>query len=66
MKHECGLDQLSEKISFKDCNTEEIKKNVVGKIIEETTPFLEPDCPRTYHALTRDLITNEIFRRVEP
>jgi CubicO group peptidase (beta-lactamase class C family) len=39
---------------------------VVGKLIEETEPFFRPGSDRVYHALTKDFITNEIFRRVEP
>jgi len=43
-----------------------IKKNMIGKIIEEA-PFLKVnECKRIYHAFTQDLVTNEIFRRVQP
>ena len=49
--------------------------NMIGEIIEESEPFYytkaKQDNPenveeRSYHAATRALILNEIFRRVEP
>ena len=62
-------------MDFEWLKTENIKKNLVGEIIESDTPFwlseekrkdpLNVD-ERQYHAVTRDWITNEIFRRVEP
>ena len=54
--------------------TKGIKNNYIGKIIEDSAPFWQTqaksDDPRhvnerAYEALTRDLLTNEIFRRVE-
>ena len=39
----------------------------MGKIIEDETPRKFPHgMTRAYHALTKDWISNEIFRRVEP
>lgn len=39
---------------------------MIGQVIEKSQACLIPEAPRTYHAFTKDLITNEIFRRVEP
>ena len=46
---------------------EQIKKNSIGKIIEDDTPawVFEPK-EGYYHAVTRDWVSNEIFRRVDP
>lgn len=50
-----------------DAFTENLKANKVGSVIErETMDFMKDTTdPRLYHTLTRDLISNEIFRRVE-
>lgn len=46
---------------------ENLKKNSIGKIIEQEPPQEFPHgAKRSYHAMTKDLIANEIFRRVEP
>ena len=39
-------------------------KNSIGKMIEEMEP--QNKGKRIYHSLTRDLLLNELFRRVEP
>lgn len=44
--------------------TEGIKQNLCGKIIEDTKTIKFGESPCRYHALTRDLVSNEIFRRV--
>ena len=51
--------------------TEGIKQNKVGEVIEqETLDYPDsanyPGIRAEYHALTRDVIGNEIFRRVHP
>jgi len=49
--------------------TENIKKNDLGKFIEEQQLHWPPDASgtrREYHGLTRGWILNEIFRRVHP
>jgi hypothetical protein len=46
--------------------TENIKQNSLGRIIENHKPTYLAFGKRMYHAGTRDLVTNEIFRRVEP
>lgn len=38
----------------------------MGKVIEDTHPHRVPFVTRAYHSLTKDMIANEIFRRVEP
>ena len=66
MRHEAGLDKLGKKVEINDTMTEAIKANKLGKMIEEE-PYQEyPEgLERVYHTLTRDWITNEIFRRVD-
>ena len=39
---------------------------MIGKVIEDTQPYIKAETPFTYHAVSKDWITNEIFRRVEP
>jgi len=56
-----------QKLDLKWTLTENIKKNMVGKVIENETPRKMPHgATRSYHTFTKDWITNEIFRRVEP
>ena len=48
---------------------ENIKENVVGKVIEaekQELPPLSLGTDREYHAVTRGHILNEILRRVDP
>ena len=67
LRHEAGLFKLYKPIEVAKLNTANIKNNEVGKIIEDTTPEkMKHDMVRNYHGFTRDLIMNEIFRRVEP
>ena len=56
-------------------NTEGIKQNYLGALLETDTNFwysLEKEADplgveeRVYHAFSKDWISNEIFRRVEP
>ena len=65
MRHEAGLAVIPEQAKVEDLQTENIKKNCVGKYYEGAKPIFAP-CKRQYHAFGRDWITNEIFRRVEP
>ena len=51
---------------MEDCFSENIKNNSIGKVIEETTPVYNTGNERAYHAATRDWLSNEVFRRVEP
>ena len=66
MRHEAGLHRFHKLVKLEDCFTENIKKNSIGSIIETDTSIKSPGIGRHYHAVTRDWITNEIFRRVEP
>ena len=43
-----------------------IKANSIGKVIENDVSFNYPGSKRRYHMMSRDWISNEIFRRVEP
>lgn len=54
-------------IACEDNFTENLKKNAQGEIIEKQAAHPLPHgAKRIYHAISRDCITNEIFRRVEP
>jgi hypothetical protein len=66
MRHEGGLHRLHKLLEIEDCWPENIKKNSIGKIIETDTAIWPEGFPRRYHAVNRDWISNEIFRRVEP
>ena len=66
LRHEAGLEKFEETIQKEWTQTENVKKNMIGAVIEKTTPFWRKDSKRVYHAITRDWINNEIFRRVEP
>ena len=67
MRHDSGLAGLSEPIEFNWAWTENIKQNKIGALIEkEPLHYLPHGIKRVYHSVTRDLLTNEIFRRVEP
>ena len=65
LRHDAGLNKFSKKIDLEWCSTENIKKNVMGEIIEDEPKQFFPETERCYHALTKDWITNEIFRRVD-
>ncbi len=69
LRHEAGLAKWTGKIKFEDLQTENIKTNAVGRVIESEPsrfPDEEYETVREYHGLTRGWILNEIFRRVEP
>ena len=66
LRHEAGLVNFVREIEPEQLSRKSIKKNEIGKIIEDSTPVYPPDTKRSYHALTRGCILNEIFRRVEP
>ena len=51
---------------MKDLTTENIKNNIVGKVFEDCKSCYVPNHRRTYHSGTKDMIMNEVFRRVEP
>ena len=67
LRNEAGLFKLHKPIETEKLLTNNIRANEVGRIIEEDTPEIMKDgLIRNYHGYTRDLITNEIFRRIEP
>jgi CubicO group peptidase (beta-lactamase class C family) len=68
MRHEAGLANFDTSLDMEDLFAENIKQNVVGRIIEQHAPSFESPGggKREYHALTRGWIVNELFRRVDP
>jgi CubicO group peptidase (beta-lactamase class C family) len=66
-RHSAGLFKLPVELEYEWTLTDNIKQNKIGKIIEESQYIKLPDeLKGQYHHFTCDLITNEIFRRVEP
>ena len=68
MRHEAGLASFSASMELEDLLTANIKKNTVGRIIENhIQKFPKGDNrKREYHAVTRGWIVNEVFRRADP
>ncbi|NNC54809.1 MAG: beta-lactamase family protein [Pseudomonadales bacterium] len=68
MRHEAGLANFDTSIDIEDLFTENIKKNAIGKIIEQHRQSYDESTgsKREYHALTRGWIVNEVFRRADP
>ena len=68
LRHEGGMPWFHKTIPVADLLPEQIKKNSVGRIIEEQGLMFPPEewGPREYHEATRGYILNEVFRRVEP
>ncbi len=67
MRHEARMHVLQERIQLDWMQTRAIKENRIGRVIEtDTMQELPEGAERTYHVFSKDLITNEIFRRVEP
>ncbi len=68
MRHEGGLAALQTSIDPEHLLAENLKKNHVGKLIEDHPPKFRTGggSRREYHAVTRGWIANEIFRRVDP
>ena len=71
MRHEGGMVRFNQALEADWLTTEGIKENKVGQIIEkETLDYPDsseyPGIKREYHSETRDIIGNEIFRRVHP
>jgi CubicO group peptidase (beta-lactamase class C family) len=65
MRHEAGMSKFGKKVKVKNTWPENIKRNKIGKIIENEKIERPLGYYRAYHATTRDWISNEIFRRVE-
>ena len=74
LRHEAGLTNLCRLLQKTDALRPSIKKNALGKVIEDTELNFPADnlnedgseSKRKYHALTRGFILNEIHRRVDP
>lgn len=68
MRHEAGLVEFKEAFPMEYIARENIKKNKIGEIIEQSTQkFKNPaQSKREYHSITRCYILNEIVRRVDP
>jgi hypothetical protein len=66
MRHEGGMYRLHKQLLAEDAYTENIKQNSIGKVIETDTGIWPPGHVRQYHGVSRDWISNEIFRRLEP
>lgn len=66
MRHEAGLARFAKPIPTEYLTAENIRKNKVGEIIEEEKIEIPEGYTRVYHAVNRDWISNEVFRRVEP
>ena len=67
MRHEAGMPKIGEKaIHFDQMTTEAIKNGSMSKIIEPMKPFWPKGSRREYHTMSRDWISNELFRRIEP
>lgn len=67
MRHEGGLAAFDRSIDPEHLYTENLKRNLVGALIEHHRPrFRKVGSRREYHAVTRGWIANELFRRVDP
>ena len=74
MRHEGGLTTFKHSFQWNEFSREDIKKNVIGRVIEQCKAEFprnhsNPDdtiSKRSYHTHTRGLILNEIVRRVDP
>ncbi len=66
LRHESGLANLDTALDAEDVCTENIKRNTVGRVIENHGLDFSPTGRREYHAITRGWIVNEVFRRVDP
>ena len=67
LKHEGQMEKFDAPMKAENNFTENLKKNLQGELIEKQAPHPLPHgCKRIYHGFTRDCITNEVFRRVEP
>ena len=71
LRHESGLSSFNYIHKDQDILRENLKKNSIGKIIEECNQYFPKapngiDTKRAYHGITRGFILNEIVRRVDP
>ena len=67
VSHEAGLHRLPMPMQLEWAQADAIRQNAIGKIFEQEAPHQLPHgAKRIYHSMTKDLLTNELFRRVEP
>jgi len=69
LRHEAGMAYLQRALTFEELSHDGIKANKVGKVLEEEKQHFPPEklgSDRDYHACTRGVIMNEVFRRVHP
>lgn len=69
LRHESGLDVLSEPIPWKVFIDPDNKDDPLSKRIERSTPKWNTAAgpsKRSYHAITRGLILNELVKKVDP
>lgn len=69
LRHESGLANLQGSFRPEALLRENIKRNEVGALIEAEGQVFPPEefgSPREYHAFSRGLILNEVFRRLDP
>ncbi len=67
MRHEAGLQDFNHTLDPEQLLNENLKNNSVGSVVENLPARISsnPDMKRSYHALTRGWVANEIYRRVE-
>lgn len=68
MRHSAGLANFNQSVEPEHLQTQHLKENKVGEVIEAQTPRFPGDGSNRceYHAVTRGWVVNEIFRRVDP
>jgi len=66
MRHEAGLEHPLVSYKAEDLTIANIKENKIGKLIEADYSQVLGGYKRMYHAASRDILANEVFRRVEP
>jgi len=65
MRHEAGLPNAGP-MAAEDCLATNIRKNKLGKVLEDSEQEWPKEGRRQYHAISRGWIANEVFRRVHP
>ena len=67
LRHEAGLPWLETSLPLPSLVPAALQQNSVGAVLEQQRPAWRRDGERRqYHALTRGLVCNEIFRRLHP
>ena len=67
MRHESGFDTFPEPLNIESLQPAGLKANAVGsRLAGFKQHFPEAGRKRYYHALTRGIVANEIFRRIHP